>query len=193
MALGYTIHIEAKSPDVATELIGEQVEKLMDLFAATGGSVSALPRSVGVTFSITAPDVVPACTAGARLFRKHMNVIGYGDWDIVRLEAETFEEHDAALARPAFPELVGVAELAQLFGVAPQRASALQHRDGFPAPVATLKSGPVWVRANVEDFAKTWVRKPGRPAKGDVVGVESLGGTTAREVAEVIAHNRVKH
>jgi hypothetical protein len=62
------------------------------------------------------------------------------------------------------PDLVGVAELAAMFGVSRQRASDLAHTPGFPRPLVVLASGPVWHRALVTPFARAdWHRKPGRP------------------------------
>lgn len=35
----------------------------------------------------------------------------------------------------------------------------------FPMPVAELRQGPVWLARDIEKFAETWERKPGRPKK----------------------------
>ena len=52
------------------------------------------------------------------------------------------------------PELVGIAELAELFGVSRQAASNWRGRhDNFPSPVASLKSGPVWDMADISVWA----------------------------------------
>jgi hypothetical protein len=63
------------------------------------------------------------------------------------------------------PDLIGVSEIAALFGVTRQRASEIQTRAGFPAPVARLKSGPIWTRASITRFLDDWQRRPGRPAR----------------------------
>jgi hypothetical protein len=76
---------------------------------------------------------------------------------------------DAAVARlderERFPELVGIAELAELGGMTRQQASRLQTRQGFPAPVAQLRAGPVWRLGDITAFIESWTRKPGRPSK----------------------------
>ncbi len=56
-------------------------------------------------------------------------------------------------------DLVGVAEIADMFGVTRQRVHAIMktHSD-FPFPVAELSAGHIWLREDVEK----WRRKSGR-------------------------------
>jgi hypothetical protein len=61
-------------------------------------------------------------------------------------------------------ELAGLAEAAEILGVSKQRVTELRAQPAFPAPVAELKSGPVWTRDSIEEFAQTRRRQPGRPA-----------------------------
>lgn len=51
------------------------------------------------------------------------------------------------------PELVGVAEAADLLGWDKRRIFTYLGRGSFPAPVAALASGRVWRRADIEAFA----------------------------------------
>jgi chromosome partitioning protein len=54
----------------------------------------------------------------------------------------------------AQPKLVGTAELAELLGVSKQTVSNWRSKeDGFPDPIAELKSGPVWDQAAVVAWA----------------------------------------
>jgi predicted DNA-binding transcriptional regulator AlpA len=50
------------------------------------------------------------------------------------------------------PELVGIAEIADLFGVRRNTAWRWAQREGFPEPLARLASGPVWSRADIEGW-----------------------------------------
>lgn len=52
------------------------------------------------------------------------------------------------------PELLGVAEIADMLGVTRQAVTNWKSRGGFPAPIAELKSGPVWNLTDVTDWAK---------------------------------------
>lgn len=61
------------------------------------------------------------------------------------------------------PEVVGVAEIAELLGVSRQRVHQLVHEHtDFPSPLAELGAGrqkmKVWLRAEVE----VWARRTGR-------------------------------
>lgn len=61
-------------------------------------------------------------------------------------------------------ELMGIREIAQAMVVSPARAHRICHGHvAFPAPAARLAMGPVWIKADVEDFLDKWDRKPGRP------------------------------
>ena len=54
--------------------------------------------------------------------------------------------------------LMGVREIADMFGVSRQRASQFGNKADFPTPVATLASGPIWHTEDVE----AWGRATGR-------------------------------
>lgn len=47
-------------------------------------------------------------------------------------------------------ELMGAAEIGALLGVSRQRVNQLAGRADFPAPVAVLAMGKVWLREDVE-------------------------------------------
>lgn len=53
-------------------------------------------------------------------------------------------------------DLVGVAEIAEILGVSRQRVHAISKtHDDFPAPVAELSAGRIWLRKDIE----SWVRQ----------------------------------
>jgi hypothetical protein len=60
------------------------------------------------------------------------------------------------------PELVGVSEAASLLGWDRRRVATYAQRGVFPEPVASLASGRVWRREDVEAFGRQRVRRPGR-------------------------------
>lgn len=47
-------------------------------------------------------------------------------------------------------KLIGLAELAELYGVSKNTASTWSRQRDWPAPVATLKMGPIWDQDEVE-------------------------------------------
>jgi predicted DNA-binding transcriptional regulator AlpA len=55
-------------------------------------------------------------------------------------------------------DLVGVAEIALMLDTSRAQVSRWALRDDFPKPVARLRMGPIWMRADVERWAKQ--RKP---------------------------------
>jgi hypothetical protein len=60
------------------------------------------------------------------------------------------------------PELVGVSEAASLLGWDRRRVATYVGRGAFPEPIATLASGRVWRREDVEAFGRDRARRPGR-------------------------------
>ena len=92
------------------------------------------------------------------------------------------------------PDLLGIAEIAELAGVTKQAVSNWRMRyENFPRPRQTLQSGPVWEREKVESWVKSF--------KGEETHVISFinlkGGvgktTTAVAVAEMLAQEERKH
>src|SRR6478609_6736196 len=120
---------------------------------------------------------------------------------VVAVEVLTADDAHQSAIEPRFPEIVGIAEIADLLGITRQRASALSARAGFPAPVATLRAGPVWRLADLSNFAKTWDHKTDRPAERPApvaapaappVDVAKLVGTLANFVPSPYARNALK-
>ena len=86
--------------------------------------------------------MVTACAAQASA-----SAADLPEWPLVEAEVLTATELDRQNALPSLPELVGVAEVAELLKVSRQRTSALARSESFPSPVVALRSGPVWTRA----------------------------------------------
>jgi predicted DNA-binding transcriptional regulator AlpA len=64
-------------------------------------------------------------------------------------------------------EIVGLTEIAEMFGVTKRTAVRYRNRSDFPDPLARLSAGLVWRRVDVETWAKqTLPLRRGRPPKG---------------------------
>ena len=148
----YSVTITLASDQPLTE------DELFEV-AALGGAASGREGGSELTTTLTvdAPTVSSAIDEGLALVGKLVS------GNPIAVEVLTVAEHDRRLAEPAFPALVGVAELAEMLGVSRQRASALPERADFPSPVAVLRAGPVWRRGDVSQFVASWPRTSGRP------------------------------
>ncbi|MEX0984265.1 MAG: hypothetical protein WD096_04370 [Actinomycetota bacterium] len=72
---------------------------------------------------------------------------------------------DVALTVEVVPDLVGVAEAAEIMGWDKRRVITYIDRGHFPDPIAALAGGRIWLREDVETYAEEWrVRHPS--AKG---------------------------
>lgn len=54
------------------------------------------------------------------------------------------------------PPIAGVAEAAEIMGWDKRRVVTYIDRGSFPEPIATLASGRIWLREDVEDYARAW-------------------------------------
>jgi hypothetical protein len=161
----WSVLIEASTDDDVTE---SDLERFVDAVEPFSGVVAGVARRYSARLSVTVPTDSPktAITHALDCFdaasrAAQMPTIS----EIVRVEALTEQELDRELDEPAFPQLLGVTEVARLLGVTRQRASAIQTSAGFPAPVARLATGPVWTLPSISRFLDEWTRKGGRPAK----------------------------
>ena len=147
-----TVDLRIDSPiddDALLELEGDE----------HGTAVSVGDDSVTAILTVDAPTWHAAAEQGAAWITKHI------PGQIVGVEVLTNEEFDRRLALPSVPELVGISEIAEMLEVTRQRASALQSNRGVPAPIASLRSGPVWRKGDLSRFADQWDRKAGRPRR----------------------------
>jgi hypothetical protein len=152
MSATWTITLETDHPTSEHDAVA-----LTERLDAHAGAVSYNDNSTSVTITIDAPDP-PDAIAQAIDITRAAGLSG----GVIAAEAR-----DADLPDRAWPELVGIRELAELLDVSRQRASELQTRPGFPRPCQVLASGPVWVKPVVEHWVATWDRKGGRPRKAD--------------------------
>ena len=149
---GWMVSIEW---DTAEPLTEEQLTAVAEIGGVAGGMYGG--RRLGSTVTIDASD---AAAAVAKLEERIADLV---PGEVASISAHTIREADRLLDQPPFPELVGIAEVASLLDITRQRASALQTRADFPAPVQVLASGPVWRRDDLTNFELTWDRKSGRP------------------------------
>ena len=63
---------------------------------------------------------------------------------------------DAVVTVEIVPALVGVAEAAEIMGWDKRRVITYIDRGSFPEPLTSLAMGRVWLREDVEAFAREW-------------------------------------
>ena len=70
---------------------------------------------------------------------------------------------DVTLTVELVPQIVGVAEAAEIMGWDKRRVVTYLDRAQFPEPLTSLASGRIWLREDIEDFAAEWHRRHPRP------------------------------
>lgn len=96
-----------------------------------------------------------------------------------RMLVMSTQDYITEMEHPGAVDQVGVAEIADLFGVSRQRAGQLIERQDFPDPVSRLKAGPVFSTSSVVAFHQRWLRtrspQGGRPRKAAGAELERAG------------------
>ena len=151
---GWTVTVEATGE--AGDVTDAGLEALARVLEAYDGAVNGGPGYYGATFSLYGVgfENLPECAAarGVEIFRFAAICANLPDWGTAEVRVQSFAAHDAELARPAIPQLVGVSEIADILAVSPERAHELMKRDDFPGPVAEIAAGPIWTRDSIERF-----------------------------------------
>jgi len=169
--MDWSVYVQAAGPADAPPLDEAAIDRFAVSLsgyspAVTGAGAPEHERiwAVQLTVSTDRDDPADGARVAVDLVTTAARKAGLPPWPVVKLEVTEWDRFDAELDEPNTPDLVGIAELAELVGVRRQRASVLARRSDFPDPLAELASGPVWDRRMVERFVRNWVRKPGRPA-----------------------------
>ena len=150
-----------------------EVASMLNELGAEGAatSIGGLAGGIGATFGVIDPEHGlrgPGDTL-AEVTRRAVNVFmtacakaGVPFTGIASLEVT--EDRYVDLQLETEPErYVGAAEVAEFLGVSKQRVSELRSAGRMPAPVAELRSGPVWAVSSLQRFVDSWDRRPGRP------------------------------
>ena len=73
---------------------------------------------------------------------------------------------DVTLTIEVVPDVVGVAEAAEIMGWDKRRVVTYIDRGSFPEPITALASGRIWLREDVQTYAEQWrERRAGKAAR----------------------------
>ena len=150
-----------------------EVASVLNELGAEGAatSVGGLAGGIGATFGVVdlehglrepGDTLAKVSRHAVNLFLKACEKAGVPFTGIASLEVTEDRYVDLQLATE--PErYVGTAEVAEFLGVSKQRVSELRSAGRMPAPIAELRSGPVWAVSSLQRFVEGWDRRPGRP------------------------------
>jgi hypothetical protein len=166
--------------------LNESLWRFSQILEALAGAAERSPTGLSATFSVgNAADAQIAAERAADLFQKLANDAGLPAPTIVNLQVMTEAHRD--LVRPPIPNLIGIAEVAELLDVSRQRASELARQPSFPRPIAQLRSGPVWIEPAIQLFSEQWNRQPGRPKRFRIQRMDTNKASTMPNGASAVA------
>lgn len=125
-------------------------EKLAD-----NGAVMSVARDFtagDVLLTVDAETVMDAANQAVRLVHDALDSTGIVHAPLVAIQVQDEEAFDRELAEPAFPEVVGYAEIAEMAGVSRQRARQFADKADFPKPVIKTAQGPLMSKAAVASW-----------------------------------------
>jgi len=152
-------HLEGHGAAVGPALAPTPEREPIDLGPDLPGAVLSSSGHWSATLTLEANTLRQAIAAALELVEK-----ATGE-KAVAVEVLPTDVYDLRVQQPTIPELVGYAEIAEMFGVTRQRARQLVDLPGFPAAVVETAAGPLRVRRQVEGWGRGWERKGGRPRK----------------------------
>lgn len=114
--------------------------------------VSRDGRRYGARFFVRTSGAQSAIEEGVQALQESATTVGLPEEPVVEAEASTMSELAADVPDEQVPPLIGITELAELLGVSNQLVTVLVRAKGFPAPVAELNAGPVWVLDSINRF-----------------------------------------
>ena len=157
MTTNTTWHVRVDLP--AQDLEHDQALELVDELGDLHAGVIPTDDALVVTVNVEAGSLRQAIASALQ------HVEAAAGAKAVGVEALTHDEVERRLTVPVIPELVGYVEIAGMLGVSRARARQLAELDGFPPAVVTTATGPLRVRAAVEEWSKTRRTTGGRPRK----------------------------
>jgi predicted DNA-binding transcriptional regulator AlpA len=176
--------LQAPPSDALVEEIDEAIEPLHGAVAAGPGP------TLGLSLAVDASDSWGAALAVRVFLEKELAQL-VPEAAITSLRVLDEAKRKAENEAPRFPELVAVPDIADMLAVSRQQAHRLANREGFPSPVLTPRTGPLWTRAAVESWNERTERRKGRPPAMHYVGWANVDGQEYEiEYAEgEIGHN----
>ncbi len=160
----YAVTVDLNVPGgVDDDAVDGLLEALKPYSGALAIESAEQPSWVSVAVDISAPDVGAATIRGLAAARTVLNEAGlpYTAAGVTGIRVLTVQAQEQQLLTPVVP-LVGLSEVADMFGISRQRVTQLRARVDFPDPVVVLRSGPVWTAPALRHFLATWDRTPGR-------------------------------
>jgi hypothetical protein len=161
----YAVTVDLDVPGgVDDDAVNGLLEALKPYSGALAIESAEQPSWVSVAVDISAPDVGAATVRGLAAARTVLNEadLPYTAGAVTGIRVLTVRAQEQELLTPVVPPLVGLSEVADMFGISRQRVTQLRERVDFPDPVAVLRSGPVWTAPALQHFLTIWDRTPGR-------------------------------
>lgn len=153
----------------------EHLDRLVGALEAHDGVVSFAPGRLAVRLSVQHDRHEGALGHASEITMKALADVGLLDLPVVRVEAVRQSQLAREIAEPSQPQVLGVAEVAALLGVSRQRLAVIRREhESFPEPFATLAATPLWYCSAIEQWLKSWPRRPGSRGSAAL-----LGATTA--------------
>jgi hypothetical protein len=160
----WSVRVEWTTPEPLTDdQIGRLAAGLEPYSASIGVERNGNPSA---QLAVEARTIRQAFDVAVRAVEATCKALGV-PCKVVGVDVATWAEFERRLAEPSIPPVVGLAEIGDMLGVSRQRAGQLvQTYPDRLTEVDRTSNGPLFLKSQVEVFARTWERKrTGRPPK----------------------------
>jgi hypothetical protein len=110
-----------------------------------------------------------------------LGVVPRLDVEMVEAMTEARQEQDLEISN--LPDLVGLAEIAELAGTTRQRVFQMTANKGFPAALLELRSGRLWSRPAIQSY----LERRDLERRGPKVKTLTSGGMSRRAMTKSVA------
>lgn len=145
----------------------DTIDSFLDSLETGAPTMSVGETGYGVQLAVDASDPIEAAKRAQSLLVRAAEHVGLSASPITLLAVQNAALQEEELSTSQLPNLLGVAEVAQLLGVSRQRVSQLARSRAFPPPLMALASGPVWTEPSIRRHLDQWDRSPGRKARSN--------------------------
>lgn len=127
-----------------------EVSHRLEGFAAVLSVSRALDAGTA-TMTVEADDALDAIKQGRDALIEGLGNLGIAP-TVTAVHAQDPTEFQTELESPAYPPVVGYAEIADMAGVSRQRARQFADKETFPHPVIRTAQGPLFSRPAIEHW-----------------------------------------
>ena len=153
---GWSVTIEGRSEGAYDP------DAVMEALASYHPGLSVGDRTLSATVTVDATSPLQAIDQAHEIVLTAVKPFGL---KVEHIEAMTEERQEKEVEASNLPDLVGLADIAEMLGTTRQRVFQMTANKGFPVALLELKAGRLWSRPAIESYLEGREATRRRPIK----------------------------